>query len=743
MSYIPSPSILNSNPNEPIYKEYVCPPYPQGGSIKEIELHEQKLLAWVRRCREEGEAYFKSCRAYESLDTVLDILCGKINLQAPAEKLSLIFLNTIKRNIKEMIATLANIRPSWYYEANSTKDPNLLKQARIQNGLSDDWYRRRFIDREIKKMLQWALPEGTSYISPVWNPHLDGLNQGNIEIKHYRYNQVYPTQLGPEFDLQRAYTVTMEEETPYLRVCKMFPHKAHLIRPDRGMVKVNSLFQSGVRVVTDAIGAIRQADQKKPNQTHPSPVTDVFYTYVDDFSTNRLDYPIPMGEGNNWGYIVPVKGDKILSHYTSSGEPVLKTATFEDCYLYPNRRLIISTNTCILYDGPSFWWHGKVPIIKYSPDSWVFSYLGFSVVSEVLSLEKSSINMRRAVEDALQLSIDPPLVVDEISVAKSKAGSNSIRTPGKRIRGKLQMGDFIKPILPPTSYKVGMEHFNYIQEVEDKIAYIMGVPDLKELQKANQIPSADSIEKFFQQAGAIVTDMSRSMDPVVCQMADMNRYYFFQFYDLAKRIRILGEDGITPEDYDFEPGTLIPTSLPYEPLSTDGTSIISSTYVQRVKHHINSFSTAIHPTSLHQITNMARKLLRMQASKVNPLLISAETIAKDLDIENWGHLEGDTELEKKMSELKIMQQQQNQALFAQGIVSLILQQLAQQNSPEAALGEGASQLAEALKGGIEGGGEGGAGGVATGGAPVGRPPSFNNEPRQVIKDGGTRSIVAT
>lgn len=749
MSYFPSPATSTSIPSGNSFSSYQCPSIlSKDGSLKSSKILEDELKSWIRDAKAEGISYLKSCRAYTDLSTAIDIIAGKVNSDLDTKNLpktlSKIYVPSIKRDVKEMVAILSNIRPSWIYETRNIKDETWAKQAKIQNGLSKDWYERNFVDRDIKKLLQLGTVEGTGYLSPIWNPHLYGIGKGGIELKTYRYDEVLPVQIPKDFNLQNAYANILVDEMGINRARKTFPHKAHLLVPDRGQSKLGVGWIE--TAATTFMEAITGADNPSHQKTSSGPVVDILYIYVDDFTINPTQHSIQMG-ASSWGYEVPYVGQQLNDGYNKDGSIKTRKAQYEDCYLYPNKRLIIASNTAILYDGPSYWWHGKTPIIKYSPDEWIFSFLGFSMAAEVLSLEHSANKMRRGIEDALHLKLDPPVAVDEIGISKTVAKSTSLRFPGRRIRGKLQMGEFMKPIMNPQFYDIRDSHFAYVNEVEDKISHILGLPDLKALQQASQIPSSDSIEKFFSEAGAIVTDMSRSLDPVVYDLADMNRYYFYQFYTLEDRIKIMGSDGITEEDFDFNPGTLIPQSLPNEPLDEKG--IYLSSELERAKKHINNFKTSIEPTSLHQITHMQKKLLYMQASKVNPLLVDVETLAKVLDIANWGHLEGETVLAKKLSELQLQQQFGLKAQFDQGLVQLLIQAIAQSQSPEAQMGGALGQLAEALKnsvgnnGGVGGVGAGGTGGGANPfGNPVGRPPSFESAP-QLQNRPGERTVLST
>jgi len=766
MSYLESPSTdFNLPPSQ--FSQYDCPSiFKKLGDTYVYkptkELHAE-LGLFIRNCIDEGSNFIKNSRAYSSIYNAIDIICRATepytqNL-TPASlpnttkqpNISNVWANNTKRQIAEVCATLSNIRPSWVYEPNSRSDEDSLQRARVQNGLSDDWYSNSDVDITLRKLLELGTVEGTGYISPIWNPELNN-DEGGIELKLYRYNEVLPVQIGREYDLQRAYAVVLIDEMPINRARKIFYQKRDELVPDRGETRLarGSIYSAATNKIKGFWDAIT-AGNREQRKTFPCPVVDVLYTYVDDFSINPTNEEILMGDFDSkrnpltsWSYKVPYINQPIFDGYKADGSIKTRNATARDCRLYPNRRLIIATKTCILYDGPSYWMHRKVPVIKYSPDEWIFSYLGFSMAAEVYSLDVSANKMSRDVEDALHLKLDPPMAADKMQMSKSQAETNSLRTPGKRILGNLSMGDFMKPLVPPENYELNQSHFEFIEKTVDKLKELLGIQDLRALMQARQVPSSDTISQFFSQAGALVTKMSRSLDPVMKFIADCNLGYFYQFYDITRRIKILGKDGYTKIDFDYEPGTLIPKTLPYEPMVDPLThkivqqgGIYLSSQTERAKYELSNYRTSIEATSLHQITHMQRKLLLMQSTKLFPgyPLVDPETIAKQLDIPNWGHLEGDTVQQKLYSWMQAMKDFQIETQIDMGKAQLLLQMMAAMNSPM-------GQMLGAV-GSLAGQASNGSPPPTNGATPKseGRPPDFNGPPTLVNKAGDRTTIT--
>jgi len=738
--YITSSSSSGDNfePNDALFKKYFCPSMfginRRGETYrKDQKTFEDEVLLWCMNAISEGEGYIKGCRGYEGIDKAIDILIQVAKASnATPESLSSVFLNEIKRDIWENSAILSNIKPSTTYESRHNQDEEFKQHTKILNHLNEDWYEYNFVSNAIRGMNQWAFTCGTGYITPLFDP--EASDRGGEIIPFVKgWADVLPVGMGDDLDIQRAYACIVRRELDYRTVVRKWPHKSHMIRPDRSEP---SMFRKVASLVTGSSNIYElMSDSRKRSDS--SPTIDVFYIYVDDFSINPLSKALPAGSlgshpNASWSYDVPAVGEQFQIGFNPDGSIKTRKATREDARLYPNKRLIICTRICILYDGPSLYWHGKYPVVKYSPDQWIWSYLGYSLVAQVASLNDSLTSMMQMMEDSLKLQLDPPTMIDEQT--PPNLAKKSLRQPGLKIRGRVQMGDILRTI--HKDYAPKDVHFNYLKLLVENIARQLGTPDLRSLQQAKQVPGGDSVEKYFAAAGAIVTDMSMQMDKPLWELADMNRFNFFQFYSLPRRLRLLGKEGLTKEDLDFDPMNMIPATLPNESpsqVADNGNKVYSSTRLQRAKLHIANFSTSIERTSAHEITSMQRKLMKFQLAKVNPAngIISPETLAKEAGVKNWGVLKGDTELEKIASYLDIQTKLGIRKMLQEAAGQAMIQQAMQSQTPE-------GQAAEALKG-LAGAAAGANGNGTLGHQLPGRPPEFQEAPR--LEDKGDRSTI--
>jgi hypothetical protein len=205
------------------------------------------------------------------------------------------------------------------------------------------------------------------------------------------------------------------------------------------------------------------------------------------------------------------------------------------------------------------------------------------------------------------------------------------RQPGQKVPHNLSAGDAMKILVPSTYYDIPVSFFTHIKDLFELIGNLLGVKDLTAIAKARQIPSADAMEKMAEMAGPLMTDLSRSMEASIRLIGEMVKGLLFQFYDAPRRVQVMGQDGTTEEDYDFEPGNLVPSHMPGEPTDTKS----ATSRMERARWHLQNVFLEIIPNSLHQITQTTRKLMLLQLQKTG-FPVDPWTIAEAFDIANFG-----------------------------------------------------------------------------------------------------------
>jgi len=594
-----------------------------------------RKIGWLREAVSEAESFNRTQRSYIDMDRALDVVAGvSASDTRQARSLSGVRVNRAKRNVRELVATLSNLRPMWGYK-NDNHDYD--QHALILNKMVNAWWHNTFADRAIRRALQYTFVMGSGYISPVWRRDFWTAGRGDIHLNVYGPRDVLFVQLPQDHNIQGAYTVILRVRTPIHIAHMLWPDKADLLTPTymasgplkRGMGRVTGF-------VTPILRRFGMGQARREEDDTPFPMIDIYHCYIMDSSINLGPTPRMMGDPDtNWSYSVPVLGSEIPSGMRDAmGNSLSRRATREDAMLYPNRRHFVAAldNNVELSDGPSPWWIKGAPLVQFNIDDWPWEVNGYSAMRDMASIQASNIGLMRAVDDAANARLRPNVFYDMDVLAKTLMDDFDFRQGGQSIPVKMQMIDTpIKTVIDPRHYEVPAYIPDWIKAQEERMDHLVGVRDLAALAKARQIPASESIDKIMEMAGPLVTDMGRNMESSLSQLGQMWAALFFQFMALTPRIvQAIGKDGYTEETFDYEPGNLIPSHMAGE----DRTKTSPTPLLQRARWHMSNFIFHVTPNSSHQITQMSKKMLNLQLFRAAglPFPMDPWTLAESMDM---------------------------------------------------------------------------------------------------------------
>lgn len=594
-----------------------------------------RKIGWLREAVSEAESFNRTQRSYIDMDRALDVVAGvSASDTRQARSLSGVRVNRAKRNVRELVATLSNLRPMWGYK-NDNHDYD--SHAIILNKMVNAWWHNTFADRAIRRALQYAFVMGAGYISPVWRRNYWSVGRGDIHLNVYGPRDVLFVQLPQDHNFQGAYAAILRIRTPIHIAHMLWPDKADLLTPTymasgplkRGMGRVTGF-------VTPILRRFGMGQARREEDDTPFPMIDIYHCYIMDSSINLGPNKMMMGDPDtNWSYEVPILNSEIPSGMRDTkGNPLFKKATREDAMLYPNRRHYVAAldNNVELSDGPSPWWINGVPLVQFNIDDWPWEVNGYSAMRDMASIQASNTGLMRAVDDAANARLRPNVFYDMDVLAKTLMDDLDFRQGGQSIPVKMQMIETpVRAILDPKHYEVPGYIPDWIKAQEERMDHLVGVRDLSALAKARQIPATESIDKIMEMAGPLVTDMGRNMESSLAALGQMWMALFFQFMAITPRkVQVLGQDGFTEEDFDYEPGNMIPSHLPGEQRDLPSPTAL----LQRARWHMNNFIFHVTPNSSHQITQMSKKMLNLQLYRAAglPFPMDPWTLAESMDM---------------------------------------------------------------------------------------------------------------
>lgn len=627
------PASLNSSRD----RGYLAPP--SFTTKGEIAFSTSELLDWATGVVVDGRAYLRLQPAYPFIEDGLKLVNGELD-NVTVESLSDFKSEITMRNLKEIVAAQTNIR---VIPAFKSEIPEFRDQQTVLNNAFMGWQNGTFFDRKLRKAWQFASAGGTGYLGMRYDPHYWYKGKGDIVVDAYGPLDVLPIGMGRQHDLQKAYAVALRVETPLHEAWRLFPEYADLIRPSRENSKGRGTVASAAVKMASSVLRRFGVGMAQENESAPWEMVDIYYIYVDDDSVNNTGRPIFMGQpGTSWAYTVPYMGQELKVGETRGGQPIKRLAGYEDCQLYPNKRLIVATDNAILTPDPaqqvSPYWHARTPIVQFRADDWPWTFLGFPITRYGIPQEKGNNEIHRGMVDAMNCRLSPPRGYDSQAASKALMETMNTRIPDQVVPMDYTLaGDPIRPLLPLNAYEFPAYYLQAVQMNEQRITHQMGVADAAALARARQLPSGDSVEKIMESLGPLVKDMSRNMEESIRMVGELWKSNFFQFYTAPRRMQLLGPDGLTQEDYDYDPGNLIPTSDTVVEMRNMGILSEGVPYFERARWHKDHFSFAVTPYSLHELNSMTRRLFILQLSK-SGFPMDWWTMADMFDVKNFGSL---------------------------------------------------------------------------------------------------------
>jgi hypothetical protein len=680
---------------------------------------ESRRLGWLDESVQEGQSWLKVQRGYTDIQRSFNIVSGKDVGPLRAEYRSAVNTCRLRRNVREVVGALAKLRPMWgYHSDNSAYKEN----ASMFNRVTRAWYLEAFADLSILEALQYASVTARGWVRPIYRRDMHGTGHGDIKLLTYGSPCVLPIQLPASGDWQSAYAVTILDEMPVAMAHGMFPKFQERLRPSSSRYWYAN---DGVRKAAQS-NIMTRIFGRGPRAAGSEGLSDLLvpvrYTYVIDLSINTTKAEIPMGElGSSWAYTVPYLGQPIpTGKDLASGKPTHRFANENDCRLYPYRRLLISSDRCIMYDGPGFDWHGMFPGISFTVDSWPWEPLGFSLMHDGYEIQDALNKIARGNMDKVSAQMNPSLAFDTNATNMSEARRFDPYKPNDRVGfdGNAIDGEPFRATLDPAVTKVTPESMAMMEKLEQVLDHQMGVTDAMTLAKMRTVGSMDELEKVMEANGPIIEMLSRGMEPPMRDLGVMVKYLIMQYYSTARVMQDVGPDGVTPDVFDYDPTSLVPSHMPGETAVDSGGAPISSAHspIVRARTFADNLRFFILPNSLHEMSQMVMKLGLIQLRKAG-IMIDSQTIAEAWNVPSYGTIPGSTVIERYHAEKEMeLEQMARMKAIADG-----LGLTAPPGMPPAAP-PGAPK--------------------PNGSGPEGRPPSGGAPPKLVQKDSGARSTIA-
>ena len=628
------------------------------------DARESRKLGWLNEQAQQGESWNKSQRGTGDYLRNLQILAGTVDMGEALEYRSTMSSGRLKTNASVVVAGLSAIRPWGGFQSTDAYKSYALAINRTTRAL----YLSNFWDQSIKAALQWCMATATSFVRPVYRRKMAGHGRGSIMLDVFGLPSVLPVQMPSDGDYQRAYCVTLLDEQPVWEAHGRWPLYQHRLTPTSSRYWYSA--------------EIRRASQENANRRYgwnpfkrnttfgaTDNLIPIRYTTINDLDINTTGRTITMGEeGSPWAYDVPSYNQDF-----QDANGIVRKANADDARMYPYRRLMISSENVVMYDGPAFNWHGELDLIPFCLDKWPWEPTGFSLLHDGYKIQHSIDKIDRGTMDKIVADLDRPLAYNINAVNKMEADRVDLMQPRQRIGfDGDQVDKPFQAIAPDDVYKVSAESMVFRDKLKEDLDYLMQSRDIVELSKSRALGRGiDQLEALISANGPLVKDKSRAMEKSVCGIANQVKWLMLQYMDTSE-ILAYNELDDTPQTFDFDPSSIVPSHLPGQPTMTDTGELIASPTkkVQRARWIAERLPFTMTPHSIHEIHQMNYRLMLLQM-KQRGFPIADCDIMEANDIPDVKIANGNTSQDRFWNEkLDTLTRMQDLKLKAMGLVDV-------------------------------------------------------------------------
>lgn len=495
---------------------------------------EYSTIEWCDDRLTVGQRFVESSYGYDHIDRNLNAIFAEeletgVSYAPTTPRLSRTRANLVGKTAEDLTSQLTDTRVFWDY---SSYNPKYERQTKLANQEADAWYKHRLIGLRIADVIRYYTIAGTGYAHLTWSRLLD---DQILEAEDPRC--VFPIEPTSYHTLQDALGVIIRRARTVSWVKSEYKK---MVKPDIGGSGIYGWFLKTFNAVKERSGGPLT---KKDTDAIPGiPTYFVNTMYLNDTRVNEKSKTVYMGDWDKEGH-----PSNQWSYKVMPGEP-----------LYPFKRMIVWGTGHVLYDGPSPFWHSQFPIIKLTLNPWPKCWLGKAPLSSVVPLNGSMNNLLRVVDDhAAQVA--QPGVVGDRNVARSEMNKFDSRTPGWKIKTNMSAGKGITIVNPPPLDSGIWKHIDWIESMIQKLS---GTADMTQAAQLAQLPSADTIDTLMKAMTPGNRNRSRILEGFMVEISSQWFMNMCQFDTLAKRVNRFGPGSTTPEDFDYEPGSMIPDDVP-------------------------------------------------------------------------------------------------------------------------------------------------------------------------------------
>jgi hypothetical protein len=506
--------------------------------------YDKQLLNWREQFRQEAMDTARLNEELPKIPNYIKAIQGNYwDRRRPRYK-STFYSNRIDKARVDNLSLLTDSRPVIDL---FSRRPELQEQAKIVHNVFEHEWIDKDMDLDLVRVADISKLMGTGF----WK--FSAYYPGSMKVISCGPDSVMPVQ--PGFSLQESTGVLYKTWKSISFYKTKFPFDSNGIEKEASSfdVRGNSRYNRPDAMDEYVWNGLSPAMQRAlGNNSNPPPEaqSSIFKSvelqeiYVDDPSINDSRRPVLMRhpywplDAYNWWY------------WVQPGER-----------LYPRKRLIIFGGRKRLYDGPSPFWHGLYPFaaLRLNPVPW--SFWGLSQYRNWMPVNTAINEVVAGVLDMVKRALNPQAITKSGAVPPASWKEFFSDMPGAKLymQNMANVSQDLRYMEPPNipAYVFTML-IQYLIPEFDKLSNAL---DINAMSKKKQVPSGETLDQMRDSLNTGLRLEERYVEYFLRDVGQQAMSNVFQFYTTKQRLRILGSDGTTLDDYDFDPNSLVPDEV--------------------------------------------------------------------------------------------------------------------------------------------------------------------------------------
>ena len=450
--------------------------------------------------------------------------------------------NEILSMFWETIGLLTDVKPMFQVsDAGGSGDYSQVVD--IENKLARGWAATSHFSRGLAFSTMFGML--TSAPAKIyWNPFAKGcsgdISDGDISFEYMPASSLLRLGEGGD-DIQQEELLIHRKVRTLEQIKRAFPRMGSLVRPEEQRSKYtvdSSSISHGPNLYPLLSGGMKRLMGVSEKNTIESvyPRAEVREFWMKDATLNESGNNIWMGpEKAFWGYWVKPKQ-----------------------MLYPRGRLIIRSNGITLYDEPNPYYHRKFPFAVLGLCSVPWQQYAMSVIKPWMSQQDIMNQIMAGLLMCVKKAVNPPLLAAKSAIHPEALRAIDSSKPGLKVSYSQNAPSPPSWGQPPNVPTYVLQAYGIIQKSMQQMSGASAVGDAM---GKKQVPGGDTLDRITFSKTTPIRMMGRNLEDFVDEVGTMWVGESLQFHHAAHRMELLGPKGLTKEDMDANPGTLIPQGI--------------------------------------------------------------------------------------------------------------------------------------------------------------------------------------